>query len=192
MQGNTSAKYLLDQISDGQIVWDPLNDEYDRVALGTTSTNMQNFPIVAGKEPFRATLKAKFPNDGAAIDSYIALLEQSRREMLGFVAFKFLPLWLTRLLISTGLLVWYTKYFKMSQRSLKDVLEGLTSNAELRAVLSYCFGDYGTMPKDVSFAMHATLVSHFLQGVSYPRGGSSEIPFHIASVITRAGGKVLP
>ena len=47
------------------------------------------------------------------------------------------------------------------------------------------------MPKETSFAMHATLVNHYLYGGSYPRGGASEIAFHLIPPILRAGGKVL-
>ena len=39
--------------------------------------------------------------------------------------------------------------------------------------------------------MHGILVSHFLHGVSYPRGGSSEIPYHIIPLIEAVGGLVL-
>ena len=42
-----------------------------------------------------------------------------------------------------------------------------------------------------SFAMHAILANHYLFGASYPRGGASEIAFHIVPVIEKAGGKVL-
>ena len=58
---------------------------------------------------------------------------------------------------------------------------------ELQAVLAYNFGDYGTLPKDTSFAMHAALISHFLYGVAYPYGGPSEIPYHIIPVIEKSG-----
>jgi all-trans-retinol 13,14-reductase len=51
-------------------------------------------------------------------------------------------------------------------------------------------GDYGTIPKHAPFTMHAALQNHFLKGVSYPIGGSSEIGFHIIPTITRAGGSV--
>lgn len=51
-------------------------------------------------------------------------------------------------------------------------------------------GDYGTIPKHAPFTMHAALQNHFLKGVSYPIGGSSEIGFHIIPTITRAGGNV--
>jgi len=39
--------------------------------------------------------------------------------------------------------------------------------------------------------MHAVLANHYLFGASYPRGGASEIAFHIIPVIEKAGGKVL-
>lgn len=47
------------------------------------------------------------------------------------------------------------------------------------------------MPGEGSFAMHAILANHYLFGASYPRGGASEIAFHIIPVIEKPGGKVL-
>lgn len=49
----------------------------------------------------------------------------------------------------------------------------------------------GTRPKDSSFAFHASLVSHFMRGASYPVGGASEIAMHIIPVIEKTGGRVL-
>jgi len=72
-----------------------------------------------------------------------------------------------------------------------QVLVDLTPNKTLRAVLAYNFGDYGTMPKDVPFVMHAVLVNHFLKGVSYPVGGSSQFAYNMVPVIERGGGKAL-
>ena len=39
--------------------------------------------------------------------------------------------------------------------------------------------------------MHSLLANHYLYGASYPRGGASEIAFHIIPVIEKVGGKVL-
>ena len=39
--------------------------------------------------------------------------------------------------------------------------------------------------------MQSALLNHYLYGAFYPRGGASEIAFHIIPVIQRAGGKVL-
>lgn len=39
--------------------------------------------------------------------------------------------------------------------------------------------------------MHSLIANHYLYGASYPRGGASEIAFHIIPVIEKVGGKVL-
>lgn len=49
----------------------------------------------------------------------------------------------------------------------------------------------GVTPSQTTFSMHALLVDYYIKGAFYPRGGSSEIPFHIIPVIQRAGGAVL-
>ena len=39
--------------------------------------------------------------------------------------------------------------------------------------------------------MQSTLLNHFINGAYYPKGGASEIAFHIIPVIRRSGGNVL-
>ncbi len=63
--------------------------------------------------------------------------------MLGLIGLKLKSKWLVKLLIMTGLLSWVTKYFNYSRRTLEEVLEEITDNKDLRAVLAYSFGDYG-------------------------------------------------
>jgi len=85
----------------------------------------------------------------------------------------------------------------------------VTDNQDLRLILCYIWGDYGTPPSRSSFALHALLISHFEYGIhflqllnyllliivfpgaSYPIGGASEIPFRIAPVIERNEGAVM-
>eukprot|EP00051_Salpingoeca_urceolata_P028315 m.486224 g.486224 ORF g.486224 m.486224 type:complete len:621 (+) comp24248_c0_seq1:182-2044(+) len=192
MRNRTTVKYLFDQLTDGQVTWQDLEEEYDRVSLGDPLKGQnRTYPIMAGREEFRATLKERFPKEHAAIDRYLEMLDECRREMLGYIGFKFMPVWLSEFLASTGLVHWMTNYFKLASRSTAEVLESLTEDKELRAVLAYSFGDYGTLPKDSSFAMHASLISHFLYGVSYPVGGSSQFAFNMIPVIEAAGGRVL-
>uniref|UniRef100_A0A8B9SRZ2 All-trans-retinol 13,14-reductase n=1 Tax=Anas platyrhynchos TaxID=8839 RepID=A0A8B9SRZ2_ANAPL len=102
-----------------------------------------------------------------------------------------LPLPLARLLCRSGLLPWLSPFCRMASRSLKDVVDGLTANAELRAVLSYIFPTYGVLPSKASFSMHSILVNHYLRGAWYPKGGAGEIAFHTIPIIQRAGGNVL-
>lgn len=39
--------------------------------------------------------------------------------------------------------------------------------------------------------INALMLHHFKRGAYYPKGGASEIPFHITKVIQKYGGSVL-
>ena len=43
----------------------------------------------------------------------------------------------------SGLLHKFTNYFKYASKTLQQVLDEITDNDDLKAVLSYSFGDYG-------------------------------------------------
>lgn len=47
------------------------------------------------------------------------------------------------------------------------------------------------MPKEASFAMHSLPMCHYLNGAWYPKGGASEIAYHMIPIIEKAGGAVL-
>ena len=74
-------------------------------------------------------------------------MQEARLGTLFLVLLKVLPLWVARLLARTGLIHMLTSYFRLAARSLHSVLEELTSDADLRVVLSYCCFDYGTVTK---------------------------------------------
>lgn len=59
------------------------------------------------------------------------------------------------------------------------------------SLIHFFFFCAGTLPGEGSFSMHSLLANHYLYGASYPRGGASEIAFHIIPVIEKVGGKVL-
>ena len=77
---------------------------------------------------------------------------------------KVLPMWLLKLLKFTGLHTYMMgDYIKYSQVSVQQVVDELTTNEKLRAVMAYCFGDYGTIPSQTPFVMHAILMNHFIR-----------------------------
>ncbi|XP_060795433.1 inactive all-trans-retinol 13,14-reductase isoform X4 [Neoarius graeffei] len=49
----------------------------------------------------------------------------------------------------------------------------------------------GVPPKESSCIVNAVMLHHYKRGAYYPKGGSSEIPFHITKVIQKFGGRVL-
>ena len=61
--------------------------------------------------------------------------------MLAFL--KICPLPVAKFLVYTGLANRLSFFFKMSSRSLTEVVNELTENKDLRAVFAYIFGTYG-------------------------------------------------
>ncbi|XP_005089178.1 all-trans-retinol 13,14-reductase [Aplysia californica] len=75
--------------------------------------------------------------------------------------------------------------------TLQQVVDSVTNNAELKVVLCYFFADYALLPREAPFILHALLATHFMTNSFYPRGGTSEIAYHMSDVIQKHGGRVL-
>ena len=66
----------------------------------------------------------------------------------------------------------------------------LTDNERLISVLSAQCGNYGLTPKYSSFAAHAMVIGHFMEGGYYPKGGADQICKKTIKVLNDNGGKV--
>jgi all-trans-retinol 13,14-reductase len=75
-------------------------------------------------------------------------------------------------------------------KTTREVLESLTRDQELIGVLTGQWGDYGMVPAEATFMMHATVAKHYLGGGNYPVGGSWKMAATITPVIRAAGGEV--
>ncbi|NXL86153.1 RETST reductase, partial [Alectura lathami] len=190
MQEGSLTRFLVDQLTEGQLDWAPMPPTFDAVVLGEPDRS-KAFRICAGPRSFFKVLKEQFPGEVAAIDEFKRLVKGVTKGFWAVAALKMLPLPLARLLSRSGLLTLLSPFCRMAPRSLRDVVSGLTTNPKLRAVLSYVFPTYGVPPAKASFSMHSLLVHHYLHGAWYPRGGSGEIAFHTIPIIQRAGGNVL-
>jgi phytoene dehydrogenase-like protein len=80
---------------------------------------------------------------------------------------------------------------RLAKRTTGAVLAARFRSPELRAVLASQWGDYGLPPSQSAFAVHAQIVSHYLQGAWYPEGGAARIARTFEKGIERAGGSIL-
>ncbi|NXY82595.1 RETST reductase, partial [Alcedo cyanopectus] len=190
MQEGSLMRFVVDQLTEGQLDWAQLPATYDAVVLGEPGSG-STYRIRAGEREYFRALKEQFPGDGAAIDEFERLVKSTGRGVVLLGVLKMVPRVLASLLCRSGLLPRLSPFCQLALRSVRDVVGMLTANRELRAVLSYLFPTYGVVPSKASFSMHGILVSHFLHGAWYPRGGAGEIAFHIIPIIRRAGGNVL-
>lgn len=177
-------RVIMDQLTDGQLQWNRLENQYDSIIIGH-----KVYKLYAGKCEFPDALKRQFPGEEDAIDKFVTLMKKVARHMPVLAMLKLLPEYLALLLLKSGLLHRLSPVFHLAESSHQDVVESLTSNKDLQSVFSYLF--YGVPPSDSSFMINSLLVHHYKRGAWYPRGGSSEIAFHIIPVIEHAGGKVL-
>lgn len=160
MAEGTMSRVLVDQLTESGIEWSRLDDVYDTVVLGMNEDEEEDGAVVEGKEADKkktkrtfaissgrneliASLKKSFPSEEKAIMEYFSLLKRFRSSSMGLGLLKLLPLSLVHWLVSSGLFMWVFPMFKYYNRSLSSVLNELTDDKDLRAVLAYSYGDYG-------------------------------------------------
>jgi all-trans-retinol 13,14-reductase len=164
------------------LAWEPLGDVYDTVVVGD-----RRYEYVTGRDRWRARMHEYFPRDTAAVDGYLAAVSAANRRSTLFWAEKVVP---AAVAAVTG---WAMRrpFLTWARRTTREVLESLTSNQELIAVLTAQWGDYGLPPAQSSFGMHAILANHYLDGAYYPVGGASVVARHAVARVEQQGGAVL-
>jgi len=178
----SATRNMFDFLTGGRLQWAAMPEVYDRVFLGERS-----YDLVAGRRRFAAQLKEYFPDEATAIDGYLEQVRAALSGSAGFFAEKAVPPLVSRL----GGGIMRRRFLRLAGRTTREVLEELTSNQELIAVLTGQFGDYGLPPGQSSFAIHAMVANHYMNGGFYPVGGAGRIAAEAVKEIEASGGCVL-
>jgi all-trans-retinol 13,14-reductase len=178
---NSILKKIFDYITEGELKWSPLGEIYDEARiLGKSYSFYSDF------ERHQKNLISLFPEEADAIKNYFKLVRSAAGSGPWFFGEKTMPWFLSCTL--GKLLRW--RFERFASKTTDEVLRSLTSNEELRSVLLTQCGDYGHSPDRSSFAIHAAVVSHYLDGASYPVGGAASIPDLTLKVFKRFGGSL--
>lgn len=175
---------VFNHVTDRNLKWQDMGEVYDKVIIKD-----KVYEYVKGLSNWKARMKTYFPTeeDAIAIDKYVELLFAVNKASKDFYVKKVMPdfvKFFASPLMSKG-------YEKLAKQTTKQVLDNISDNQELKAVLSAQFGDYGMPPAKSSFAIHAAVSLHFMNGGFYPIGGSQEIFNTIAPSILKTGGNIL-
>nr|XP_060636798.1 all-trans-retinol 13,14-reductase-like [Anolis sagrei ordinatus] len=184
MHKNGMLRVIMDQLTNGQLDWVQLEDPYDIITIGD-----KDYMLCCGKKAFGEELERQFPEEKEGIQEFIRLAKVVSKHVALLAVLKMIPSWLSTFLIRCGLIHWISPVFRLACSSHSKMATQLTSNQDLLAIFSYFF--YGVPPKDSSFLINLLMIHHYKRGAWYPRGGSSEIPFHMIPVIEQSGGAVL-
>lgn len=176
------VRRVFDHVSEGRILWQPLPDPFEQFQFpGLT------IALSAGEERWRESFRQSFPGETVAIDRYLAAVHACQRVSSLYFAEKALPAALASCLGAA--LRW--PYLRWARQSTRAVLEGLTGNPELIGALSAQWPDYGLPPGESSFAAHAMIVAHYLNGAAYPVGGAGSLAAALVPQIEARGGMVV-
>ena len=176
------TRKLFDKITGGKLEWSKMDNNYDRIIFPD-----QSYDFIAPKENFIKKLCEYFPEEKSAINNYISILNVQSKNSKKFFASKLLPKWLYPLVGRK-----MTKnFFKNSDKTTSEALDEITNNKKLQSVLTGQWGDYGLPPKRSSFAMHAMVARHYLDGANYPIGGSRMIGEYATDFLESLGGEVV-
>lgn len=145
-----------------------------------------------GKENFIGDIVKKFPSEEHAIRRFFreVLLGAATMGLIGLKQLMPGYMW-TGLLHLPSPARWMVNQYV--RRSLSDVLRdcGIQNN-QLMALLSAECGDYGVVPDEAPFFLHAVILFHYIwEGGFYPVGGSDAFAETLVPSIVEAGGSVL-
>jgi all-trans-retinol 13,14-reductase len=177
----TRTRRMFDYLTDSQLRWAAMDEEYDRFYIGD-----KVFNAIAGKAQFRDNLVRQFPAEEQAIDRYMELLSKVGGALSIFGMARVLKPW--QKTMATPYLKWKTPGFIF--RNTYDVLSELTDNQDLIAVICGQWGDMGLPPRQSVFMVHAMIARHYLYGGFYPIGGSWRIADYMIPKIQAVGGEV--
>jgi phytoene dehydrogenase-like protein len=141
-------------------------------------------PVPVGLDAFREVLHGALPDERAAVDRYLSLVDSLDAEV-------------DRLNHIHGIadlpaVAWNARELLRNRRTtLEDVFEVLGLSARARAVLGWGTGLYAVAPSQASMLTHAIVTMTYVHGAWYPRGGGAAFSERLADVVGANGGEIL-
>ncbi len=172
---------LLDYITERGLEWRALPSPVERFVYPEFIV-----PQSSDAAEFRRTLVEMFPLERRAIRRYFRDVRRTAiwLKMYYLEGFLSAPLRWVFPLLKPLMSRW-------ALRTTREYLHRRFRDRRLRAVVASQWGDYGMPPEESAFAIHATLVDHFIKGAWFPEHSSSRIAHSMEYAVEREGGMLL-
>ena len=171
------GRALMDKITQKRVVWNKMAEPFEKFVYPN-----RTFELFGDEEKFKSDLISQFPEETSAIQNYFKDIRKASAVFGKSMMLKFTPPHLDSIKIKEG---------DKEILTLKDYLDHNFKNIELKAILASQWGDYGLPPSKCTFAVHASLVVHYLNGGFYPVGGAGKIFENVEPIIESTGGAVI-
>jgi len=135
---------------------------FDRYVFGD-----YEFTVCKGKERFKEKLHKEFPKEERGISKFLEVLDKITQAVEASTSMAGGPVGMLKFLLKHPVML------KYSRVPYQKLLDEVTSDKRLQAVLSGYCGTYGLPPQKASIIIAMEVLNHLLTGAYYPRGGSS-------------------
>jgi len=168
--------HYLGELGKGERFWNLLDtlgigDKVSFIELDPDGFDRYIFPdyefrFPKGKERFRESLIKDFPKEERGIHKFFNVFEKILKAMDASTSLE------GGLFSMLGFLLKHPSMMKYSRIPYQKLLDEVTSDRRLQAVLSANWGTYGLPPARASIIIPLSVCSHYLTGAYYPKGGS--------------------
>ncbi len=134
---------------------------FDRYVFGD-----YEFRLCKGKERFRDNLVRAFPKEEWGIARFLKVSDKIAEAVQASMSMG------GGLLATLGFLLKHPLMLKYSRTPYQKLLDEVTADKRLQAVLAGYSGTYGLPPQRASIIISMLVLNHFLAGAYYPQGGS--------------------
>eukprot|EP00435_Cladocopium_sp_Y103_P061660 s1511_g23.t1 len=184
------AKGLLGAVGDPEFKadWHQLGGSedgglYDKALFGDREPVL----LRQGRDAWYAEMCKHMPGKEKLLKGWLAALDEAKKAFMPlFFAKAWQPwtqwCWL-RLCCRAGL--------KWAGKTVHQVIEELGGDEVDEALLTFQSMDHGETPRTASFPVHAMIVSHYMNGAWFPKGGPLSLARPLVSTIFKGGGAVL-
>lgn len=179
-EGN-STRQVFDLMTQQNVQWNRMPEPFERFIYPEMT-----FDLYGNPQRFQADLVAKFPQEKRAIQRYFRDLPKAAAALFlrnlrlngnwFFQLGSYLGQWWSGIDLNLTTQQYLDRYF---------------TNPQLKALLVSQWGDYGLPPALSPFAVHATVVLHYLNGGYYPVGGAGAIAQSVQAIVEKLGGQFL-
>ncbi|KNC87307.1 hypothetical protein SARC_00588 [Sphaeroforma arctica JP610] len=138
-----------------------------------------------GFKQLRSHLCGQFPKEKDAIYKYFDEIFQASKGAKAMIMMKIMPNF-----IYSKCAEYFDKlYGEYGTRSVIDVMQECGLSNETIGMLTYNWGDFGTLPSKAPFLLHALHIMHWMKGGWFPVHGPEQIAITILPTIEKPGGK---
>ncbi len=177
MYEGAMTRRVMDLITNHGVKWHRMGKTVERIFYPEGIFEYPDNP-----QDLQAMLIQRFPHEEAAILQYFKDVKRAKSWLDRWYTSKALP-WPISWLLTLG-----SK--SLALQTTGDYLRKITDPL-LKAVLTAQWPDYGAVPGESAFGIHATVTADFFNGAFFPIGGSQNISTQVAAVIEKHGGKCL-